>query len=175
MRAQRAAAAVVATGAAAAVVTALLGAGPGWGDGPCQVPAFPYKHGIVTFAETGHTTQVRVEIADTSETQEYGLMCRTTLESDAGMLFTFADATKEAFWMKNTLIPLSIAFIDSGWHVVSIMDMKIEPDPANPVALYAPPRPYRYALEVNQGFFAQHGIDAGAQVSFLRQDPAKGP
>ncbi|HEX4836720.1 MAG TPA: DUF192 domain-containing protein [bacterium] len=172
MRMQRVAA-VVATGAAA-VVAALLGAGPGSADGPCQALSFPYKHGIVTFTEAGQTTQVRVEIADTHDTQEYGLMCRTTLEPDAGMLFAFADATKGAFWMKDTLIPLSIAFIDSGWHIVSMMDMKVEPDPANPVALYAPPRPYRYALEVNQGFFAQHGIDAGAQISFL-PDPAKGP
>ncbi len=165
--------AVLATGAAA-VVAALLGTGPGSAGGPCQVLSFPYKHGIVTFTETGQTTPVRVEIADTSETQEYGLMCRTTLEPDAGMLFIFADATKEPFWMKDTLIPLSIAFIDSGWHIVSMMDMKVEPDPANPVAVYAPPRPYRYALEVNQGFFAQHGIDAGAHVSFL-PNPAKGP
>lgn len=174
MRTQRAAA-VVATSAAAAMAAALLSAGLGSADGPCQVPAFPYKHGVVTFTETGHITQVRVEIADTSDTLEYGLMCRTTLEPDAGMLFTFADATNAAFWMKNTLIPLSIAFIDSGWHIVSIMDMKVEPDPASPLAHYSPPRPYRYALEVNQGFFAQHGIDAGAQVSFLLQDPAKGP
>jgi uncharacterized protein len=167
-------AAVVAAGAAA-VVAALLDVGPGPANGLCQALSFPYKHGIVTFTEAGQATQVRVEIADTHDTQEYGLMCRTTLEPDAGMLFAFPDATKGPFWMKDTLIPLSIAFIDSSWHIVSIMDMKVEPDPANPLAVYAPPRPYRYALEVNQGFFAQHGIDAGAQVSFLPQDPAKSP
>jgi uncharacterized membrane protein (UPF0127 family) len=116
-----------------------------------------------------------VEIADTLETQEVGLMCRTALDPDAGMLFQFAADTQGSFWMKDTLIPLSIAFIDSGWHIVSIMDMKVEPDPTHPQALYAPSRPYRYALEVNQGFFGQRDIDGGAQVTFIPQGPATPP
>jgi uncharacterized protein len=175
MRSRRAAAVTgVAVAAAAAVV---FGVGAAGADGGCLAPHFVYKHGIVTFTEHGQSTQVRVEIADTLEAQEVGLGCRTALDADAGMLFRFADDTREAFWMKDTLIPLSIAFIDSGWHIVSIMDMKVEADPAHPDPrnLYAPPRPYRYALEVNGGFFVQHGIDLGAQVAFLPQDRARSP
>ena len=163
--------------AAGTVLTVLLGAGAALADGNCQAPHFAYRHGIVAFAEHGSTFQVRVEIADTPEAQEVGLMCRTAVDADAGMLFAFAGDVQEPFWMKDTLIPLSIAFIDSGWHIVSILDMKVEADPANPDprARYAPSRPNRYALEVNQGFVVQHGIDQGAQVSFLRQDPAPHP
>lgn len=154
-----------------------LGAGAALADGSCVAPHFAYKHGIVTFAEHGSTAQVRVEIADTPEAQEVGLMCRNALDADAGMLFAFAGDVQEPFWMKDTLIPLSIAFLDSGRHIVGIMDMKVEADPANPDprARYAPSRPYRYALEVNQGFFAQHGLDQEAQVSFLPQDPGPHP
>jgi uncharacterized protein len=170
------AAAAAATGLAAAAVV-VFGAATVVANGTCQVPHFVYKHGSVTFAEHGGSTQVRVEIADTPEAQEIGLMCRTGLDPDAGMLFAFADDTSGSFWMKDTLIPLSIAFIDASWHIVGIMDMKVEADPAHPDPrnLYAPPRPYRYALEVNQGFFVQHDIDAGAQIAFLAGEPATHP
>ncbi len=143
----------------------------------CRVPSFTYKHGTVTFTEHGSTAEVRVEIADTPESQEAGLMCRTQLDPDAGMLFVFADDTRDPFWMKNTLIPLSIAFVDAKWRIVGLMDMRVAPDPSNPPPsdLYAPPKPYRYALEVNQGFFAQHGIDVKAEVHFLRQNATATP
>ncbi len=172
----RGAAAVAAVGVAVAAAV-FLGTGTAGADGGCPAPHFAYKHGVVTFTEQGRSAQVRVEIADTPESQETGLMCRTALDGDAGMLFVFADDTQEPFWMKNTLIPLSIAFIDSGWHIVGIVHMKVEADPANPDPqdIYGPDRPYRYALEVNQGFFAQHGIDAGAQVAFLPEGPAGHP
>jgi uncharacterized protein len=133
----------------------------------CHAPSLAYKHGVVTFTERGHTTQVRVEIADTLEKQEVGLMCRTSLDPDAGMLFWFADTTQVAFWMKRTLIPLSIVFIDADWHVVRLTDMKVAADPENgPFEYFPSPRPYRYALEVNLGFFAQHDIDENADVRF---------
>lgn len=135
----------------------------------CHVPSFPYKHGTVTFTEHGTATEVHVEIADTPDAEEVGLMCRTSLDPDAGMLFVFADDTRSPFWMKNTLIPLSIAFIDAKWHIVGLMDMRVAPDPSNPADLYAPGKPYRYALEVNQGFFTRHDIDEKAEVRFLRQ------
>ncbi len=144
------------------------------GPGSCRVPAFAYKHGTVTFTEHGTAAEVRVEVADTPDSAEAGLMCRTAMEPDAGMLFMFADDTRTPFWMKNTLIPLSIAFIDATWHIVGLMDMPVERDPSNPLPanLYAPQKPYRYALEVNQGFFARHGIDTKAEVRFARQTSA---
>jgi uncharacterized membrane protein (UPF0127 family) len=132
----------------------------------CVIPPFTYRHGVVTFSEGGRRVDLRVLVADTPDKQEYGLMCRTSLPADEGMLFVFADVTRVPFWMKNTLIPLSIAFIDDRWRIVQIRDMAVEPDPEHPTTLYTPPRPYRYALEVNQGFFAQHGLDTRAVVQF---------
>ncbi len=141
----------------------------------CIAPGgFTYKHGVVAFTERGATARVRVEIADSEVSQETGLMCRTSLAPDAGMLFWFRDDTDTPFWMKNTLIPLSIAFIDKSWRIVALMDMPVAPDPSgDQLPTYGPKTPYRYALEVNQGFFTQHGIDAAAQVSFMQTDPGR--
>jgi len=75
--------------------------------------------------------------------------------------------------MKNTFIPLSIAFINADWRVIRIMDMPVAPDPmaddARKFPIYDPHRPYRYALEVNQGFFAQHQIPENAEVRFTQE------
>jgi uncharacterized membrane protein (UPF0127 family) len=166
--------------ARAAVVAAVVaGAGlltPPWARAQdCTVPTFQYKHGTVSFAEHGSTVDVRVEVADTEATRNVGLMCRRLLDPDAGMLFVFEDLTRDPFWMKNTLIPLSIAFLDNRWRVVDIMDMRVAPDPANPPAddLWAPAKFYRYALEVNQGFFKEHNLDGHARVRYTPADPAK--
>jgi uncharacterized membrane protein (UPF0127 family) len=118
---------------------------------------------------------VRVEIADTDKMRETGLMCRHSLDPDAGMLFVFDDLTRDPFWMKNTFIPLTIAFLGDRWQVVGIMDMRVAPKPDDPPPsdIWAPSRPYRYALEVNQGFFKTHNLDEHAQVRFYSGEPAK--
>ena len=141
----------------------------------CTVPVFKYRHGIVSLTEHGVTADVRVEVADTERAREVGLMCRRALDPDAGMLFVFEDVTREPFWMKNTLIPLSIAFLDNRWHAVGIFDMRVAPNPFDPPPqdTWAPTRPYRYALEVNQGFFKTHGLDERAQIRFTLSNPAK--
>jgi uncharacterized membrane protein (UPF0127 family) len=134
----------------------------------CTVPTFYYNQAIVTFTEHGQTTRVRVEIADSENTREIGLMCRTTLAPDAGMLFVFGDDSTTPFWMKNTLIPLSIAFIDSKLRIVGLLDMPVAPDPSSDdLPTYGPNAKYRYALEVNAGFFVQHGIDGKARVDIV--------
>jgi uncharacterized protein len=134
----------------------------------CPIQTFTYKHGVLSFDEHGDVTRVQVEIADSALAQEYGLMCRTSLAPNSGMLFSFSDTQQDAFWMKDTLIPLSIAFMDARWHIVTLFDMPVAADPMNgPFPLYSSRAPYRYALEVNEGFFTQHGIDPTAQVSFL--------
>ena len=165
---------LLAIAAAAAAVWALWPASPA-GAQACTVPAFRYRHGIVSFTERGATTNVRVEIADTEQTREIGLMCRHALDPDAGMLFVFEDLTRAPFWMKNTLIPLSIAFLDNRWHVVGLDDMRVAANPADPPPsdLWAPAKAYRYALEVNQGFFKTHDLDNKAQVRFTSGEPPK--
>jgi len=159
------------------VLAAALGTAPSPAQAECPLVMYAYHHGTVIFSEQGHETRVRVEIADTQDKQEYGLMCRTVLDPDAGMLFVFDFSSRTSFWMKNTLIPLSIAFIDSNWRIVGVMDMLVAPDPADPPAsaVYTPKKPYRYALEVNLGFFAQHGIDEHAQVRFVPEESRGDP
>ncbi len=102
---------------------------------------------------------VRVEIADTNTEQERGLKERTELAENAGMLFVFPQEHQPSFFMKDTLIPLSVAFIDTEGYIVDIQDMQ-------PLDLtqHRPPKPAKYALEVNQGFFEERGIQVGNRV-----------
>ena len=104
----------------------------------------------------GESVNVRAEIADTEAKREKGLMGRTALAEDAGMLFVFDREQPLAFWMKDTLIPLSIAYIDSNGRIVDIQDMQPLDETPHPSA-----EPAKYALEVNQGFFAARGIQVG--------------
>ncbi len=105
----------------------------------------------------GERVVVRVEIADTPAKQTRGLMERTELAEDAGMLFVFNREQQAPFTMKNTLIPLSIAYIDAGGRIVDILDMQ----PLDETTRYSSAEPYRYALEVNQGFFEARGVEVG--------------
>jgi uncharacterized protein len=104
-----------------------------------------------------HTFQV--EIADTPELRERGLMFRTDLDPDGGMLFVFDDDRPRSFWMKNTMIPLSIAYISANGRILEIHDM--EPQSLAPVRSRYPAR---YALEVNQGRFSEVGVAVGDTV-----------
>jgi uncharacterized protein len=104
----------------------------------------------------GERVPVRVEIASTEAQRERGLMDRTALAEDAGMLFVFEQEQSDPFWMKDTLIPLSIAYIDSRENIIDIQDMQPLDETPHP-----PAAPYQYALEVNQGFFANRGIEVG--------------
>ena len=107
--------------------------------------------------------EIRVEVAATAAERAKGLMGRKHLGKDDGMLFIFETEAAHGFWMKNTFLPLSIAFIDRDGKIVAIMDMK-------PLTLdsHDPPRPILYALEMNEGWFAEHGIRVGDVVRFSR-------
>ena len=109
-------------------------------------------------AAGGEEVEVRVEIADEPEEQAQGLMNRTALGEDRGMLFVFEEEATLSFWMKNTLIPLSVAYIDSEGRIVDIQ--KMEPLDDEPPQ-YVSAEPAQYALEVNQGFFEERGIEVG--------------
>ena len=106
--------------------------------------------------------RLTVEAADTPEERERGLMDRTSLEADHGMVFIFDGPTDGAFWMKDTLIPLSIAFWDEAGEIVGLNDM--DPCTADPCPTYGSPEPYVGALEVNQGFFDEHGVVIGDRI-----------
>jgi Uncharacterized conserved protein len=97
-----------------------------------------------------------VEITNTPNERAVGLMNRSSLGPDAGMLFVFPSDTKAAFWMKDTLIPLSIAFVKADGTIVHMEDMQ----PQTETNHYST-EPYRYAIEANQGWFAAQAISAG--------------
>ncbi|HEX2742204.1 MAG TPA: DUF192 domain-containing protein [Rubrobacter sp.] len=102
--------------------------------------------------------EVRVEVADNVVEQAKGLMYRKELGEDRGMLFVYPDERVLSFWMRNTLIPLSIAYIDSEGRIVDIQDMKpLDDKPPH----YESSEPVQYALEVNQGFFEENGVKEG--------------
>lgn len=103
-----------------------------------------------------------VEVAATPEHRATGLMHREGLSDSEGMLFYYPTEHKVSFWMKNTRVPLSIAFIDRHGEIVRITDM--QPHLTDPVpSLY----PVQYALEVRQGWFADHGVVVGGKVGGL--------
>lgn len=116
------------------------------------------EHGELHTMSVGNT-EFRVEIADTEESRRIGLMNREQLPEGQGMLFVFERDQRLSFWMRNTSIPLSIAYISSDLVVREMHDMT--PFSLDPVRSS---RSVRYALEVNQGAFREAGIEPGDTV-----------
>src|SRR5262244_2044718 len=107
-----------------------------------------------------------VEVADTPETWEHGLMERATLAPNAGMLFIFPDVTPRAFWMMNTLIPLDMLFIDAGRRVINIQANAVPCVPPQRCPTYKSTAPAKYVLEIAGGRAQALGIQAGDHVHF---------
>jgi uncharacterized protein len=101
------------------------------------------------------------EVADTPQTSANGLMFRDSLPEDHGMLFIFDEPETASFWMRNTKIRLSIAYIDSTARILEIKSLK--PLDETPVASAS--GKVAFALEVNEGWFARHGVATGAKIS----------
>lgn len=120
-------------------------------DGPQKLAAIQLSAGM-------HLIQA--EVAQTPAQRQIGLMNRPTMGTNEGMLFVFEAPAQQCFWMKNTLLPLSIAFLADDGTVVNIEDMK-------PQALdsHCSAKAVRYALEMNQGWFAKRGIKPGTRLS----------
>ena len=108
-----------------------------------------------------------MELAITPEERQRGLMGRTSLAHDAGMLFVFEEERTLSFWMKGTLIPLDILFIDGEQRIVDIQTMVPEPGvPTRNLTVYPSAEPAIYALEVNAGVAAELGLTVGMLVTF---------
>ncbi|MGK9065716.1 DUF192 domain-containing protein [Stutzerimonas chloritidismutans] len=102
---------------------------------------------------------IEAEYAHSPAERERGLMERTEMPADHGMLFRFDDFRRHCLWMKNTPLPLSAAFMDEQGQIVDIIDL----EPLD-TAIRCSSEPARYALEVNQGWFERNGIEPGEQV-----------
>jgi hypothetical protein len=113
----------------------------------------------------GHS--VRAELADTEQARMTGLMFRERLPENAGMLFVYEREDRHAMWMKNTYVPLSVAFIDRRGVILNIEDMEPQTLDSHAAAGLA-----KYALEMNRGWFEKRGIKRGDKVLGLQKLPA---
>ncbi len=105
------------------------------------------------FTRAGHDVTLNAEVADEPGERAQGLMNRQSLADDAGMLFVWPADTESGFWMRDTVIPLSIAFVTAGGVIIDIQDMEpLSEERINPQ------RPYRFAVEVNQGWFGDNDV-----------------
>jgi uncharacterized membrane protein (UPF0127 family) len=129
-------------------------------------PALP----LVTVSSGEATASVNVEIAATFNQRQQGLMLRQSLEEDRGMLFLFRGDVPYGFWMKNTYIPLDIAYISADGTVLEIVHGK----PLDETIL-TPHQRYRYVLEVNDGWFERHNLGPGAHVTLPGKLPDADP
>ena len=103
--------------------------------------------------------QMQVQVAATPDQRAIGLMHRAEMPQAEGMLFAFEQATQQCFWMKNTLLPLTAAFIADDGTIVNLADMKPQTTDA-----HCSDQPVRWVLEMNQGWFAKRGIKAGFKL-----------
>jgi uncharacterized protein len=107
---------------------------------------------------------IRAEVAADNATRMQGLMHRESLGANAGMLFIFDEAAIHCMWMKNTLIPLSVAFIDEGGTIINIADMQPHSEQSHCAGAPAP-----FALEMTKGWFAQRGLKPGTKLGGLEK------
>ena len=103
--------------------------------------------------------QIDAQLAVTPEQREIGLMFRKDMPAHEGMLFVFEQSSRMCFWMKNTLLPLTAAFVADDGTIVNLADMKPLSEES-----HCSTKPVRYVLEMNQGWFAKKGIKAGSKL-----------
>ena len=139
---------------AAALALVLAVAASAWAQGsgqPQDLPATTLQVGM---------HNIRAQLAQTPEQRQIGLMYRQSMPTHEGMLFVFEVPTTQCFWMRNTLIPLSVAFLADDGSVVNIADMKPQSDES-----HCSTKPVRYVLEMNQGWFAKRGVKPGTRIA----------
>ena len=102
---------------------------------------------------------IQAEVAQTPDERATGLMFRESMGANDGMLFAFEDADVQCFWMKNTLLPLSVAFVSEDGTIVNLDDMKPQT-----LDSHCSTKPVRFVLEMNQGWFAKRGIKPGYRL-----------
>jgi hypothetical protein len=146
----------VASPAALAALLAVACASPKSADPP------PRPAARVFVESAGGTHAVTVEVVRSDEERARGLMNRTRLDPDAGMLFVFAESDDHSFWMKNTFLPLDMIFVDEQGRVAAVLE-NVPPLTTEPRTVG---RPSRYVLEVNGGWAARHGVRPGDAVRF---------
>ena len=153
---------------AAAVTTAALASACGAASGPSPAPAATPSSGTPASprAEMPSGAVYRLELALTPEEQAQGLMYRESLPARTGMLFVFPEDAPHQFWMKNTMIPLDMIWMDAAGKVLFI-STDTPPCKADPCATYGPDASARQVLEIAGGMAATEKITAGSQLKIL--------
>jgi uncharacterized membrane protein (UPF0127 family) len=121
------------------------------------LPAIVQAQPVIQLSAGMHL--IRAEVAADMATRSRGLMFRKSLAPNAGMVFVFDEASQHCMWMKNTLIPLSVAFVDDAGIIINIEDMAPQTEDT-----HCAKRPARYALEMDRGWFASRGIKPGTRL-----------
>lgn len=111
--------------------------------------------------------RIEAEVAHTGETRQIGLMHRIAMAEQRGMVFVFTQDAQHCMWMRNTLIPLSVAFLDEEGRILNIEDMTPQTEDSHCAVA-----PARFALEMNQGWFATRGIAPGMRIRGIERLPA---
>lgn len=110
--------------------------------------------------------RIEAEVAANDQNRQTGLMNRKTMPAQRGMLFVFPQERPHCMWMRNTLIPLSVAFIDADGYIINIENMQPQTEDNHCAKV-----PARYALEMNEGWFAQRGIKPGFKLQGIEKAP----
>ena len=121
------------------------------------LPAIVQAQTVVQLSAGMHL--IRAELAADMATRSRGLMFRKSLAPNAGMVFVFDEASQHCMWMKNTYVPLSVAFLDEQGTIINIEDMAPQTEDT-----HCAKKPARYALEMDRGWFASRGIKPGTKL-----------
>ena len=140
-------------GVLAIITAASLVSGGAWAQQVPQSDLMRIKLGAGMYV-------INAQVASTPEQRQIGLMLRKDMPQHEGMLFVFEQSAVQCFWMKNTLLPLTAAFVADDGTVVNMADMKPETNDSHCSA-----KPVRYVLEMNQGWFSRRGIKPGAKLA----------
>lgn len=135
------------------VATLLLATSGVWSQGSLELSAGIHR--------------IRAEVANTLESRAEGLMYRKSLPANYGMLFVFDQTAQHCMWMRNTLIPLSVAFIDGNGRIINIEEMLPQTENNHCAA-----KPAKFALEMSAGWFNSRGLASGTQLNGIDKAPA---
>ena len=130
--------------------------------GSAEEASDPNASATLSIGTDDGTVSLDVQVADTPAERQTGLMGRESLSPYDGMAFVWEEPVVGTFWMKDTLIPLSIAFWDDDGRIISILDM--DPCTEDPCPSYGPDEPFVGAVEVDRGKFERHGVALGDRV-----------
>lgn len=141
----------------ALLAAALLMPFPGWAQ-QAQLPLLELFAGM---------HRIEAEVAATLDSRQTGMMQRTSMATQRGMLFVFPEVARHCMWMRNTLLPLSVAFLDEKGRIINVEEMRPQTDDNHCAA-----KPARYALEMNPGWFKSRDLGAGFSITGIDKAPS---